>query len=282
VCIDSTLVEGSLTYAECVLPGASDDEVLFSTHICHPSLANDNLSGIAVATALAAQLAALPERRYTYRFLFIPGTIGSITWLARNEDAASRVRHGLVITGLGDPGDSTYKRSRQDTAPIDRIVAYVLKQRGAHHIALFSPYGYDERQFCSPGFNLPMGCLTRSTYGSYPEYHTSGDTLDFVREDKLADSLEKLLDVIEILEQDGVYVNLNPKCEPQLGKRGLYGALGGASDAQQLQMALLWVLNQSDGEHSLLDIAERAGIPFDLVHRAAWLLQTHRLLRLAG
>ena len=154
-----------------------DDEVLISCHICHPSLANDNLSGMALAAYLARHLSSRP-RRYSYRFLFIPGTIGSITWLARNEEQASRIRHGLVVTGVGDPGPFTYKRSRRGDAEIDRAAAHVLRHAGGPYtIRDFSPYGYDERQFCSPGFNLPVGCLMRTPHGEYPEYHTSADDL---------------------------------------------------------------------------------------------------------
>jgi aminopeptidase-like protein len=276
--IDSTLAPGSLTYAECVLPGAVDEEVLISCHACHPSLANDNLSGLAVATWLAGLLQGI-ERRYTYRFLFIPGTIGSITWLARNEARAALVRHGLVLTCVGDPGQATYKRSRRGNAPIDRAVEHVLRCAGApFEVQDFFPYGYDERQYCSPGFNLPVGCLMRTPHGRFREYHTSADSIEFVRPEALADTLDTLVRTVVVLELNETYVNQNPKCEPQLGRRGLYGSLGGAHDAASLQMALLWVLNLSDGCHSLLDIAERAAMPFALLAHAAALLRRAGLL----
>lgn len=268
VCVDATLTPGALSYGEALLPGATDEEVLISCHACHPSLANDNLSGIALATTLATLLSEV-ERRYTYRFLFIPGTIGSITWLARNEAVTPRIRHGLVLTCVGDNGPLTYKRSRRGDAPIDRAAAAVLGRRERHTIQEFSPYGYDERQFCSPGFDLPVGCLMRTPYGQFPEYHTSADNLTLLRPEALADSLAAVLDILEIVEGDRIYLNLNPKCEPQLGKRGLYGAIGGRSDAKQFQLALLWVLNQSDGRHSLLEIAERSGIAFGAIRAAA-------------
>jgi aminopeptidase-like protein len=276
VCIDSTLAPGNLTYGECVLPGATTEEVLISIHSCHPSLANDNLSGMAVGAFLARQLADQP-RRHTFRFLFIPGTIGSITWLAGHEAEAARIRHGLVLSCLGDRGASTYKRSRQGTALVDRASAHVLAHSGAHTILDFVPYGYDERQYCSPGFDLPVGCLMRTPNGRYPEYHTSGDNLDFVTADSLEDSLTKLLAIIEVLEHNRVFINLNPKCEPQLGRRGLYGNTGGTSP-KDFEMSLLWVLNMSDGRHSLLDISERAAIPFATVRRAADALQAASLL----
>ncbi len=278
VFIDSSLEPGSLTYAECRLPGQTDDEVLISCHICHPSLCNDNLSGIAVATFLASELSTRP-RRYTYRFLFQPGTIGSIAWLARNPEDVRRIRHGLVLAGVGDDGGLNYKRSRRGDADIDRAVEHVLIHRGADHgIEDFSPYGYDERQFCSPGFDLPVGCLMRTPWGTYPEYHTSADDLDFVRPDRLADSLEMCLSVVEVLEGNGRYRNLSPYGEPQLGRRGLYDSIGGRVSPEDGLLAVLWVLNLSDGENDLLAIADRAGLEFGVIRRAADLLKENGLL----
>ncbi len=278
VCIDSSLEEGHLTYGELLLEGEQSEEVLISCHICHPSLANDNLSGIAVAVALAKQLGKV-ARRYTYRFLFIPGTIGSITWLARNESAVSRIRHGLVLTCLGDAGSITYKRSRRGNAEIDRAMAHMLKHSGeAHEVIDFFPYGYDERQFCSPGFNLPVGCFMRSRHGEFPEYHTSGDNLDFVKAEALADSLSKSKAVIDILEHNRAYLNQNAKCEPQLGKRGLYPSSANREDKRLRELALLWVLNLSDGKDSLLDIAERSNLPFAAIKEAATALAANDLL----
>jgi aminopeptidase-like protein len=277
VCIDSTLLDGHLTYGECYLPGRSTDEVLISCHVCHPSLANDNLSGLTVATSLA-KLLHQHELRYSYRFLFIPGTIGAIAWLARNRDAASRVRHGIVLTCLGDDGGFHYKKSRQGNAEIDRAVACALRHSGEpHEILEFSPFGYDERQYCSPGFNLPVGCLMRSVWGTFPEYHTSADNLDFIRPLQLARSLRTCASVLEILENNRSYLNLNPWCEPQLGRRQLYRESGSGASAMDVN-ARLWVLNFSDGEHSLLDIAERSGIPFPIIHDAAELLLQSGLL----
>lgn len=278
VVVDSTLEGGSLTYAECLLEGESDREVLLSTHTCHPSLANDNLSGIALLAFLGAHLATI-GRRYSYRLLFIPGTIGSITWLARNEDGLGRISHGLVVTGAGDPGPLSYKRSRRGDAEVDRAASHVLRTSGRDHRLIdFYPYGYDERQFCSPGFDLPVGRFGRSPHNEYPEYHTSDDDLDFIRPQCLAESFTTLLDVLAVVEGNARYRNLKPKGEPQLGRRGLYRATGGELDQASAELALLWVLNLSDGSHSLLAIAERSGLPFPLVRTAADLLVEHDLL----
>ena len=276
VCIDATLEPGHLTYGELFLPGATTDEMLFSCHVCHPSLANDNLAGIAVAVWLARQLAALP-RRHGMRFLFIPGTIGAIAWLAANDAAVGRIRHGLVLSCLGDAGRSTYKRSRRGDALVDRAAAHVLRHGGDHEVTDFVPYGYDERQYCSPGYDLAVGSLTRTPNGRYAEYHTSADDLGFIHAGALEDSLAKALAIVEVVERDAAFVNLSPKGEPQLGRRGLYGNTGGTTPPG-FEMALLWVLNFSDGHHTLLDIADRGGVPFALVRRAAEALSEHGLL----
>ncbi|OQW67538.1 MAG: peptidase M28 [Nitrospira sp. ST-bin5] len=278
VCIDASMTEGNLTYGECFLPGQSQDEVLISTHTCHPSLGNDNLSGIAVATFLAEWLQARP-RRYSYRVLFIPGTIGSITWLSQHQKDASRIKHGLVLTGVGDAGPITYKKSRRGDAEIDRAMAHLLKQGGTpYSICDFIPYGYDERQYCSPGFNLAVGCFSRTPHSQYPEYHTSADNLDFMKPQALAESLSYCEAAIEVLEQNKTYLNQNPHCEPQLGKRGLYRAIGGQAGEKSMEMAMLWVLNLSDGHHTLLEIAERSHVSFDRISQAAKTLEDHRLL----
>jgi aminopeptidase-like protein len=277
VSIDSTLEDGRLTYGECFLPGRSSDEVLISCHACHPSLANDNLSGLTVATSLAELLSGR-DLRYSYRFVFIPGTIGAITWLARNQETAARIRHGLVLTCIGDDGPFHYKKSRRGNAEIDRAVAHVLAHDAEPaEILEFSPYGYDERQYCSPGFNLAVGCLMRSVWGSFPEYHTSADNLDFIRPLRLAGSLRVCAAIADVLEDNRRYRNSNPYCEPQLGKRNLYRSTGGDGIGTEVN-ARLWVLNLSDGEHSLLDIAERSALPFATIRDAAEVLRESGLL----
>ena len=280
VVIDSDLASGHLSYGELLIPGEIDDTVLFSCHICHPSLANDNLSAIAVATMLARHLQTL-RLRYSYRFLFIPGTIGSLTWLARNEDKIGRIAYGLVLSCLGDAGGMTYKQSRQGNAAIDRIVAHILgHDEVSHRIVPFVPYGYDERQFCSPGFDMPVGCLMRTPNGEYPEYHTSADNLSLLHPESLVHSFTVLRRIVAVIEANAVYRSRNPKGEPQLGRRGLYGAMGGQRTAGYDQIALLWVLNLADGRHSLLDTAERAGLPFATIRLAAEALASAELVEL--
>jgi len=281
VCIDSSLEPGHLTYGEHYLPGEEENEIILSCHLCHPSLCNDNLSSVALMTFLAKELGTHP-RRYSYRILFIPGTIGSITWLCLNEKKVPRIKHGLVAACTGDPGKMTYKKSRRGNAEIDRVVAHVLKHSGQDYEVMdFFPYGYDERQYNSPGFNLPVGCFMRTPHGQYPQYHTSADDLSFVRPECLVDSFRKYLSVLQVLEDNRTYLNLNPKCEPQLGQRGLYRLMGGDSETGFDQMALLWVLNLSDGSHSLLDIADRAGYEFTGIKNAAEALRAQGLLGLS-
>ena len=279
VCIDSSLRDGHLTYGEHYIPGETRDEILLSCHICHPSLCNDNLSGVALMAGLFKHLSQ-KTRRYSYRFLFIPGTIGSITWLALNEARVSSIKHGIVVAGVGDKGGFTYKRTRRGNAEIDRVFSYVLRNSAdGFNIIDFYPYGYDERQFCSPGFNLPVGCVMRTPFGQYPEYHTSADNLSFLSLDALLDSFDKCAAVLQLLEDNKVYFNQNPKCEPQLGRRGLYEAVGGQTQTKINEMALLWVLNLSDGSHSLLDIAETSGCEFQAIKKAAELLAGQQLLK---
>ncbi|UDF32843.1 UNVERIFIED_ORG: DUF4910 domain-containing protein (plasmid) [Roseateles sp. XES5] len=277
VFIDTTLADGALTYGEVFLPGETGREVLLTAHICHPSLANDNCSGLAVLARVARTLAAR-RNRFGYRFLFAPGTIGALCWLAGNEAGLSRIDHGLVVSCIGDGGGPVYKRSRRGDATIDRAMEAVRCDGREVTMRDFSPFGYDERQFCSPGFNLPVGLLQRSAFGTFPEYHTSADDLDFVRPEHLASSFRMIMDVVDILETDRIPLNLSPKGEPQLGRRGLYSATGGHTATSDITMAYLWVLNLADGSHCLLDIARRSGLPFSAIAAAATRLEACGLL----
>jgi aminopeptidase-like protein len=282
VLIDATLADGAMTYGEYLHRGASEEEFLLTAHICHPSLANDNCSGLALLTLLAEHMKGI-RTRLSYRFLFSPGTIGPIAWLARNEAHVGKIKHGLVVAGVGDGGGPTYKKSRRGTCAIDRAMAHVLKHGFPQaEVIDFEPYGYDERQFCSPGFDLPVGLLQRSRFGTFPQYHTSADNLAFIAPQYLAKSLEAIWRVIEIAETDCSPVNLSSKGEPQLGRRGLYSATGGDKDGPARAMAMLWVLNQADGSKSLLDIAERAGLPFHAIRVATRALASVGLLAQAS
>jgi aminopeptidase-like protein len=279
VCIDSRLEDGHLTYAEALVPGRLEQEVLLSTYVCHPSLCNDNLSGIAVL-ALAGRALAERDLRYSYRLLFSPGTVGPLSWLSRNQERLERIRHGVVVSCVGDPGVLRYKRSRRGAAEIDRVAAHVLSSKPGALVEDFVPWGGDERQFGSPGFDLPVGALTRTPHGLYPEYHTSADDFTLVTAESLADSLATLLEIVDVLERNVVYRSTSPFGEPQLGRRGLYREISaGVPRAEETaQRALMWVLNLADGAHSLLDIAERSELPFDLVAEAAQKLRDADLL----
>ena len=273
VVIDTTLSSGALTYGEFFLPGNTEKEILLTTHVCHPSMCNDNLSGISVLTALGRILADA-RRRHSFRLLFLPGTIGAIAWLAQNEWKREHIVHGLVLAGLGDRGPLTYKRTRDGDAIIDRVVEHIFKhpqtsENRTPRIVDFSPYGYDERQFNSPGILLPVGRLSRSEYGSYPEYHTSADDLGFVHPDALAGSLQVVLRIIGALETNRIWRNTRPNCEPQLGRYALYDDISERPDWEQVRLALLWVLNLGDGAHDLLSIAERSGLSFEAINAAA-------------
>ena len=281
VVIDATLEDGHLTYAEALFPGESDDEVLLSTYVCHPSVANDNVSGIAVLAVLGRHLARRPLRR-THRLLFSPGTLGPLAWLSRNLEGLDRVHAGLVVACAGDRGPLRYKRSRRGGAHVDRAAGHVLPHsRPDALVEDFAPWGGDERQFCSPGFDLPIGALTRTPHGLYPEYHSSADDLDLIGAESLGDSVAATLEILDVLERDRTYVSRSPYGEPQLGRRGLYREISaGVPRAEEaFQRALMWVLNQADGTRSLLETAERAQLPFDLVAEAANALVDAELLQ---
>lgn len=284
VVIDSNIEPGHLTYGELYIEGKSKEEILFSCYTCHPSMCNDNLSGIVLLTSLAEFLLEKKQQenglKYSYRFLFIPETIGAITWLALNEERIPLIKYGLVVTCVGAPGNFTYKKTRQGKTKIDKIVQKVLQDSGEKFEILdFWPIGSDERQFCSPAFNLAVGSLMKTPYKHFPEYHTSADDLTYVQPECLEKSYKRYQGVIFTLENDAKYINLNPKCEPQLGKRGLHTLLGGQKHFAMVQQAMLWVLNYSDGENSLLDISIRSEIDFKTVKKAADLLEKSGLLK---
>ncbi|MEM7068647.1 MAG: DUF4910 domain-containing protein [Pseudomonadota bacterium] len=277
--IDSEFKDGSMTYGQTFIQGNSDHEVLLSAHICHPSLANDNLSGIAIATYIARALRNCSNLRYSYRIVLAPATIGAITWLARNQEDLHKIKHGLVLSLLGDAGSITYKKSRDSSARINRVVEQVLTGKGDQfEIRPFEPFGYDERQYCSPGVNLPMGCLMRTPSGEFDEYHTSDDNLEFVRSEHLEDSFNILAEIIYRLESDRVYINAHPNAEPRLDHYGLYDGFPVSGDKATAQRAVQWILNLSDGNYSLADIAAISGISEQLINDTSEQLQKFGLV----
>lgn len=276
VVIDSETSDGSLSYAECEIAGQSQRAVLLYTHCCHPSLANDNLSGMVVATYLAQALQSR-SLKHTYRIVMAPATIGAITWLAQNEESLAAIDYGLVLSLLGDAGNLTYKRSRRSNAPIDRIAARFAQNEGGS-VRNFSPNGYDERQFCSPGFDLPIGCLMRSPPGEFNEYHTSADNLEFVKPKYLQHSLSTLLQIVDAIEENIIPVNLRPEGEPRLGEYGLYKAFGEDGHTAELQSAVMWLLNQADGTTDLESIATRSGLSVAIIRKALGVLCQHGLM----
>jgi aminopeptidase-like protein len=272
--IDSTLEDGSLTSGEVTVAGETQDEFLLSTYLCHPALANDNLSGVVLLWALARALRD-QRLRHTFRLFWGPGTLGPLCWLDRNQATLDRFAHGLVVSCVGDRGPLRYKRSRRGDATIDRAAAYVLGREQGSIVGDWQPSGGDERQYCSPGFDLPVGTLSRTPHGLFPEYHSSADDLDLVTAESLGASFRAALEVIDVVETNERYRNLSPYGEPQLGRRGLYQSV---PDGTNPEAAYLWLLSLSDGSHDLLSIAERSGLPFATVRDAAATLAAHDLL----
>ena len=271
VFIDTQLTAGAVELGEAMIRGESKDEILFSSYLCHPSMANNELSGPLVLAFLYQRIQALPRRRYTYRFVIAPETIGSICYLSKyGTHLKKRLRAGYQITCAGDRGKFTYKRSRRGNSLADRAACEVLKTEGAHHIVAFDPaIGSDERQYCSPGFDLPVGLLMRTMYATYPEYHTSLDNKSFISFTSLRGILDAYLNIVMALENNIVYKNTVLYGEPQLGRRGLYPALGSRKTMDEKVSAMLWVLNLADGTRDLLAIAEESGLPMKRLVGAA-------------
>jgi aminopeptidase-like protein len=300
--IDSSLKPGSLTYGEFLKKGKISDEILISTYVCHPSLCNDNLSGVVVSTILANILSKI-DTYFSYRFIFVPETIGTITWLSKNQKNLSKIKGGLVITCVGDDGNFTYKKTKHGNSTIDKIINDIFKQsKRKTKTKDFFPYGSDERQFCSPGINLDVGVFMRTPYYEFKEYHTADDNLKFVSKTALKDSLSMLLKIISAIEitknieqyskikkienkKSDIYLNLKPKCEPQLGKRKLYRNISkrrlvGKDNSQDLiEISILWILNYSDGNYSLNDISKISGLPIKLLKHSSQLLLKKSLLK---
>ena len=262
VVIDSKLFAGQLNYGELILPGESDQEIFLSTYICHPSMANNELSGPAVATYLAKWLSELKARRYTYRFIFIPETIGSITYLSKNYiHLKKKVFAGFNISCVGDERSYSYLPSRNGNTISDKVAKHVLKWIDPNYKSwTWLDRGSDERQYCAPGIDLPIASILRTKYGQYPEYHTSLDNLDNVVTPKGLDGgYSALRKALEIIEKNKIY-KINILCEPQLGKRGLYPTLSGKKLGKEVE-TMMNLLSFCDGGHSLLEIAEKINVP---------------------
>jgi aminopeptidase-like protein len=284
VVVDTALRPGHLVVGEAVLPGQTDEEVLFCSYLCHPSLAHNELSGPLVLALLWERLAALPRRRYTYRFVIGPETIGAVAYLSVRGDHLRRtLRAGWVVTCVGDAAPFTYKRSRRGDSLADRAATLVLRDLAPHTVVGFDPAdGTDERQYGSPGFDLPVGSLMRTPYGRYPEYHTSLDNGDLIDFEAMLEVVEVYAQIVAALEANDVWRNRSPLGEPQLGRRGIYPGLGGGPAPAGHQRAMMWLLNLADGTHDLLDIADRSGLPVHVLADVARTLQGAGLLARVG
>ena len=284
VFIDSILNDkGSMTIADAIISGKSNKEILFTTYICHPSMANNELSGPLVSSFICQ---ALKKRegalKYTYRFVFVPETIGSIYYLSKYGDyLKENLIAGFVVTTVGDSGKFTYKRSRTGNSLTNRAVETILSNSNKdYQVEDFFPMGSDERQYCSPGFNLPVGSLMRTRDGKYKEYHTSGDYKSFISFEAMEDTIEMYLKVVELIENNCKPINLLPDCEPQLGKRGLYPDISSAAEKTKNIEAIQWVLNYSDGLHDTIDIINKSKQRPSLIYSAIKSLNEAGLLRI--
>ena len=281
--IDSHLFNGHLTYGELIIKGETDKEVLISTYVCHPSMANNELSGPVVVTYLVKWLQALQSRKYTYRIIFIPETIGSITYLSKNiNQMQEKVIAGFNVSCVGDNRTYSYLPSRNGKTLSDKVAKHILKWIDPDYVAYsWSERGSDERQYCAPGVDLPIASIMRTKYGKYPEYHTSlDDLINVVTPDGLEGGYEALRLSIEAIENI-CYPRATVLGEPQLGKRGLYPTISTKNSASESRL-LMELITCSDGSHSLLEIAEKCNAPIWELYPLIKKLQTHSLLVLKG
>ncbi len=285
VVITSSLKDGSLTYGEAILKGSTDKEILFSTYLCHPSMANNELSGPLVQSFLYQKIAAMPNRKYNYRFVYAPETIGVIAYLHKvGTHLKQKLIAGYVLTCCGDNGKFVYKKSKQINSLADIVAEHVLKnQTMPYEIIPFSVGGSDERQYCSPGFNLPVGSLTRSMYQRYKEYHTSLDNKEFISFNAMEQTVNMYFDFVQAIELNDVFETTIPFCEPQLGKRGLYPSSVNPTDARDKIHNRMHLLTYADGTNSLIEIADLKNISvFDLQEHIAPLMEANILTKKAN
>ena len=282
VCIESELADGSLTIGELVIPGAARKEILISTYICHPSMANDNLSGV-VMTALLARELAKRQCTFSYRFVFVPETIGAIAYCANNEAVMKEIDTGFVVTTVGGRGSIGYKPSIDEQNPINRIIEQTFREHKIPYRTYpFLPLGSDERQYSSPGFRINVASITKDKYYDYPYYHTSLDNLDFVEAGHINECLNLYLNAIEKLDKNQVYLNRFPHGEINLKKYGLHEAVGGIPVAAEKALSpadiFLTLMIYCDGNHSLLDISEKADVSIERLFDAAEILVENKVL----
>ena len=280
VVIDTEFIDGHLEIGEAVLEGEEPSEILFSTYLCHPSLANNELSGPLVAAFLYERLQSLPRRRHTCRFVVVPETIGTIAFLSlRGEHLLDKMAAGFQITCVGDGGSLTYKSSRRGDTLADRAAKLALASRADVRWRSFNPaIGSDERQYCSPGFDLPMGSLMRTMYTEYPQYHCSLDNKDIIDFGAMAETIDAYVDLFEIIEANRTWKNTVMFGEPQLSKRNLFRSLGSQIHSEERDNAIWWLLNLADGKHDLIDIAEKSGLDWRLLAEVAEMLNKSELL----
>ena len=279
VCIDTNLFEGCLNYGEVVIPGECSKEIFLSTYICHPSMANNELSGPTVVTYLAKWLSQLKTRRYTYRIVFIPETIGSITYLSENyQDLKKKVVAGYNVSCVGDDRAYSYLPSRNGKTISDKVARHVLKWIDSSYVSYkWIDRGSDERQYCAPGIDLPIASIMRTKYGRYPEYHTSLDNLiDVVTPKGLDGGYWALLRALELLEKNYKY-KINVLCEPQMGKRGLYPTLSTEKSGDEVKVMMTFI-SYCDGEHDLLEIADLIGVASWDLYELVEKLKSHDLI----
>ena len=272
--IDSELFEGNLTYAELVLPGESDEEIFFSTYDCHPSMANNEVSGPVLMCELIKYVKTIQNRHYTYRFIIIPETIGSITYIATDNHLQHMKQHivaGFNLSCVGDDRDYSIVHSKYADTLADRVLTNVLKTHteGKYSDYSFLKRGSDERQYNSAGVDLPVVCFCRSKFGEYPEYHTSADDMSLVSPEGFQGAYDVVTQVVDALENNKTFVMTVP-CEPQLGKRGLFPTVSkkGSYDAV---MAMMYFMTYADGRNDLIGISEITGVPvkelIDIAHK---------------
>lgn len=260
---------GVMNWGEITIEGKSNKQILISTYLCHPSMCNDNLSGVAVATELAKYLKSRKDNFYTYKIIFIPETIGAINWLSKNKNQVSSIEAGFILTCVGDQNNINVKSPRNKNCLTNKVINFLARSRSDINLLDYFPMGSDERQYCSPGFNLPISTIMRSLPGTFKEYHTSLDNLNFISEENLQGTLQFCKDIINTIELNFIFKNKIMFCEPQLGKRGLYRSFGGQKFNSKEHEAIKWLLNLSDGKNDLIDISLKSKIKIETLHKVS-------------